>query len=205
MVYITQAALAVVAVLTGSHSTLGLKVQPSQNKLYWNTTGLCNEFTTTQEELDRLTGGCARLEFCTLPGYVYEDGKFGYKMDGGKCLSPGPTMYMTPGMTYGFVLCSEETTDVNHPGTNVHTHGLHISGSGNSDDITRHIYPGSCGFYEYAIPENHMGGSELQSILLQYCVIVFVTLSCVRTLLTNMFTMILNIFLSAHWYHPHLQ
>ena len=179
MVYISQAALAVVAVLTGSRSTLGLQfntlglqVQPSQNKLYWNTTGLC-------DELARLTGGCARLEFCTLEGYVYEDGKFGYKMDGGDCLSPGPTMYMTSGLTYGFVLCSEETTDVNHPGTNIHTHGLHISGSGNSDDITRHIYPGSCGFYEYAIPENHMGGSEFYRVFCCNIVSLFLShLSC---------------------------
>ena len=186
MVYISQAALAVVAVLTGSHSTLGLQfntlglqVQPSQNKLYWNTTGLCDEFTTDPTELARLTGGCARLEFCTLEGYVYEDGKFGYKMDGGDCLSPGPTMYMTSGLTYGFVLCSEETTDVNHPGTNIHTHGLHISGSGNSDDITRHIYPGSCGFYEYAIPENHMGGSEFYRVFCCNIVSLFLShLSC---------------------------
>ena len=47
-----------------------------------------------------------------------------------------------------------------HPGNNIHTHGLHISGSGNSDDVTRHTKAGECSFYQYSIPSDHMGGTH---------------------------------------------
>ena len=176
MVHINQAALAVVAVLTGSHSTLGVQVQPRQNTLEWSD-ALCSEVIPEKKVAARITGGCAKLEFCIRPGFVYDDFQFGYRMFdstgvAGPCLSPGPTMYMKPGFTYGLILCSDKDKLGEHPGSNIHTHGLHISGSGNSDDITRHIHPDSCEFYEYAIPENHMGGSEFQST------IDFVSLFC---------------------------
>ena len=199
----TQAALTVVAILAGSHSARGAQVQPSHNELVW---GSCAELLSDSnfpgidwgdrgkdEVIAGLDGGCARLEFCVLPGLAYADHKFGYRMDGGLCLSPGPKISVKPGSTYGFVLCSDG--DVNdypdHPGTNLHTHGLHVAGSGNGDDITRHIYPGSCAFYEWFITEEHMGGSELQSSLQCNCVMVLSHLSC-NALLTNMFTNILS-------------
>ena len=42
---------------------------------------------------------------------------------------------------------------------NIHTHGLHIPGDGNADDITRSVNPGECLFYNWTIPEDHMDGT----------------------------------------------
>jgi len=43
--------------------------------------------------------------------------------------------------------------------TNVHTHGLHISGESPGDDVTRWFEGGTGGDYVYDIPGNHMGGT----------------------------------------------
>jgi FtsP/CotA-like multicopper oxidase with cupredoxin domain len=43
--------------------------------------------------------------------------------------------------------------------TNIHTHGLHVSGETPADDVTRQINGGECGDYVYDVPANHMGGT----------------------------------------------
>jgi FtsP/CotA-like multicopper oxidase with cupredoxin domain len=81
---------------------------------------------------------------------------------------PGPTMFMTPGQTY--VLTFKNTLPFEEPSlehnvlkdpniTNIHTHGLHISGETPADDVTRLINGGECGDYVYEVPSDHMGGS----------------------------------------------
>ncbi len=42
--------------------------------------------------------------------------------------------------------------------TNIHTHGLHVSPSGNSDNIFLEIPPGGSQEYEISIPKDHPGG-----------------------------------------------
>lgn len=42
--------------------------------------------------------------------------------------------------------------------TNLHTHGLHVSPSGNSDNIFLTVQPGETVQYEYAIPADHPAG-----------------------------------------------
>jgi FtsP/CotA-like multicopper oxidase with cupredoxin domain len=41
--------------------------------------------------------------------------------------------------------------------TNIHTHGLHISGNPGADDVMRQIEPGDDGVYTYKIPCDHAG------------------------------------------------
>ena len=43
--------------------------------------------------------------------------------------------------------------------TNVHTHGLHVSGESPGDDVTRMFEGGFGGDYVYDIPADHMGGT----------------------------------------------
>ncbi len=94
------------------------------------------------------SGGCAQLTYCARPG-----GGVGYRpQNGQQCLSPGPTMRFAPGRTYGLILCADPGTEA----TNLHTHGLHVSGEGNSDDMMRFVLPGDCIFYQYKIPDYHM-------------------------------------------------
>jgi FtsP/CotA-like multicopper oxidase with cupredoxin domain len=77
-------------------------------------------------------------------------------------------MYMTPGQTY--VLTFKNTLPYEEPSpehnvlkdpniTNIHTHGLHVSGESPADDVTRLINGGFCGDYVYEVPADHMGGS----------------------------------------------
>eukprot|EP00611_Tribonema_gayanum_P017155 TRINITY_DN296_c3_g1_i6.p1 TRINITY_DN296_c3_g1~~TRINITY_DN296_c3_g1_i6.p1 ORF type:complete len:1085 (+),score=426.94 TRINITY_DN296_c3_g1_i6:277-3255(+) len=44
--------------------------------------------------------------------------------------------------------------------TNLHTHGLHVSGIGNADDTYREVLPGKETVYTYAIPCDHAGGTH---------------------------------------------
>jgi FtsP/CotA-like multicopper oxidase with cupredoxin domain len=145
-------------------ASASVATQPHQNELAWSIEA-CQEAGLDTEQVSRVTGGCAELTFCNR-GSSYSSGIYGYRVRNGttntfseECFSPGPVMRMKPGKTYGLILCSEEGGS-GHPGANLHLHGLHISGSGNSDDINRLISPNSCGFYEYAIPEHHMGGTS---------------------------------------------
>lgn len=91
-----------------------------------------------------------------------------YRQPGGSFSIPGPTMNMTPGNKYVLTLknllpfeAEDPTENVfkNPNITNIHTHGLHISGETPGDDVTRKINGGMCGDYVYDIPADHMGGS----------------------------------------------
>jgi len=81
---------------------------------------------------------------------------------------PGPTIRMTPGNKY--VLRFHNLLDYEPPSTvhndfkdpnitNVHTHGLHISGESPGDDVLRMFEGGRGGDYVYDIPADHMGGT----------------------------------------------
>jgi FtsP/CotA-like multicopper oxidase with cupredoxin domain len=91
-----------------------------------------------------------------------------YGQEGGTFSIPGPTIRMTPGQTY--VLTFKNTlpyaepspvhNDLKDPNiTNLHTHGLHVSGETPADDVTRLINGGYCGDYVYDVPADHMGGT----------------------------------------------
>eukprot|EP00985_Skeletonema_marinoi_P022859 scaffold14795_cov140-Skeletonema_marinoi.AAC.19 len=99
---------------------------------------------------------CATLEFC-------KDGSnYGYRNPGDSltpCGSkPGPLIRMTPGTTYKLTL--HNSADDSTLKTNIHTHGLHITGSGDGDDITRFVTGGSCLDYTWDIPSDHPGGTN---------------------------------------------
>lgn len=91
-----------------------------------------------------------------------------YRQEGGQFSIPGPTIHMVPGNTY--VLRFRNLLDYQPPShvhndfkdpniTNLHTHGLHISGESPSDDVTRMFEGGFGGDYVYDIPADHMGGT----------------------------------------------
>ena len=91
-----------------------------------------------------------------------------YRQEGGAYSIPGPTMNMVPGNKYVLTFRNlspyEPPSDVHNdfkdPNvTNVHTHGLHISGESPSDDVTRMFEGGFGGDYVYDIPADHMGGT----------------------------------------------
>ena len=81
---------------------------------------------------------------------------------------PGPTIRMTPGQKY--VVTFRNSLPYEGPASahnafgdpnisNLHTHGLHVSGESPADDVTRVINGGECGDYVYEIPADHMGGT----------------------------------------------
>jgi FtsP/CotA-like multicopper oxidase with cupredoxin domain len=91
-----------------------------------------------------------------------------YRQEGGCFSIPGPTMNMVPGNKYvvrfhnllDYEMPSDVHNDFKDPNiTNLHTHGLHISGEAPGDDVTRMFEGGYGGDYVYDIPADHMGGS----------------------------------------------
>jgi suppressor of ftsI len=89
------------------------------------------------------------------------DAQFGPATMGGRAVStynfngqvPGPTLRLQSGETLGITLTNQldETT-------NLHTHGLHVSPAGNSDNVFVHLMPGETFAYEYAIPQDGTSG-----------------------------------------------
>ena len=91
-----------------------------------------------------------------------------YRQQGGSYSIPGPTLHMTPGNRYvvrfrnllPYEAPSEEMNTFKDPNiTNLHTHGLHISGEGPGDDVLRMFEGGFGGDYVYDISADHMGGT----------------------------------------------
>lgn len=91
-----------------------------------------------------------------------------YKQDTGSIGIPGPTMKMNPSEKYVLKFRNKlpyEPKSTEHnvfkdPNvSNLHTHGLHISGETPSDDVTRSFEGSAGGDFVYDIPADHMGGS----------------------------------------------
>jgi FtsP/CotA-like multicopper oxidase with cupredoxin domain len=95
------------------------------------------------------------LEFCqqTLPdGTSYFQGYRDLSISNGPCCSPGPTISLIPGYNYKATLRNGAAEL-----TNIHTHGVHLMGIGNGDDITRTVAHGECLGYNWTIPGDHNG------------------------------------------------
>jgi FtsP/CotA-like multicopper oxidase with cupredoxin domain len=91
-----------------------------------------------------------------------------YRQEGGTYSIPGPTMKMVPGNKYVLRFRNllpyeapspDENTFKDPNATNVHTHGVHISGESPGDDVTRMFEGRRGGDYVYDIPADHMGGT----------------------------------------------
>lgn len=91
-----------------------------------------------------------------------------YRQKGGCDSIPGPTITMEPGNKYvlqfrnllTYEPQSEEHNVFKDPNvSNLHTHGLHISGESPGDDVTRSFEGQAGGDFVYDIPADHMGGT----------------------------------------------
>lgn len=67
---------------------------------------------------------------------------------------PGPTIRVRPGDRLQVDLVNDLAG-----ATNLHTHGLHVSPEGSSDNIFRQVDPGRSARYEYEIPSDHPSGT----------------------------------------------
>lgn len=91
-----------------------------------------------------------------------------YRQAGENYTIPGPTITMAPGNKYVLRFHNTLPYEALNPDHNVfkdpnvsnlHTHGLHISGESPGDDITRSFEGGFGGDFVYDIPADHMGGT----------------------------------------------
>jgi len=82
----------------------------------------------------------------------------------------GPTIRIKPGDDLNIVLTNSmaaqgfDTAQLHNQFrqfdvTNLHTHGLHISGEAPGDDIFTEVAPGATNTYQYSLPASHMGGT----------------------------------------------
>jgi len=67
---------------------------------------------------------------------------------------PGPRLEIRPG-DHVRIRFANRLTEV----TNLHFHGLHISPSGNADNVFLEIPPGENQTYEFSLPQDHRGGT----------------------------------------------
>jgi FtsP/CotA-like multicopper oxidase with cupredoxin domain len=67
---------------------------------------------------------------------------------------PGPTLHLQPGDRLRIELVNRLSTP-----TNLHTHGLHVSPQGNSDNPFTTVEPGRSFRYDYRLPANHPPGT----------------------------------------------
>lgn len=65
----------------------------------------------------------------------------------------GPTLQVEPGDTMDVTLINGLAEE-----TNLHTHGLHVSSLGDSDNVFLHLQPGEQNHYQIHIPEDHPQG-----------------------------------------------
>ena len=103
----------------------------------------------TQPKVLASSNGRLEVTLTAEAGTVpYGDGtRFAYTYNG---TSPGPTLKVRPGDT--LVITLENHLD--EP-TNLHTHGLHVSPEGDSDNVFVAIAPGQSRTYTYVLPEDH--------------------------------------------------
>ena len=95
---------------------------------------------------------CGTLDFCQ------EGNTYGYAIPGHQCQPfNGPTIKLVAGRRYMLTL---RNTAEQGTWTNLHTHGLHIVGTGSSDDVTRSVAPGGCLDYVWELPPDHPGGTN---------------------------------------------
>ena len=116
----------------------------------------CQPFSWTALPTDDYYHFVGHLEFCYVsngdtPVYGYRDLSL---PEGAPCCSPGPTIVLTAGLNYKMVLHNSMPFH-----TNLHTHGLHISGSGNGDSVFRTVDPDMCLGYNWSVPAFHHGGT----------------------------------------------
>jgi len=125
-----------------------------------------------------LTARQSQIELDTVSTPVSNALTFSYQVnqgfsdgpDMGGGLRPGPTLHVSPGQTLIVHLANElagltipDFTDANgqtltSAHINLHTHGLHISPEGNSDNVLLNILPGSSNTYTYQIPADQPEG-----------------------------------------------
>lgn len=91
-----------------------------------------------------------------------------YRVPGSIGTIPGPTIVVVPGQKYVLQFKNvlpyetpvEQHNVLKDPNiSNLHTHGLHISGESPGDDVTRSFEGTAGGDFVYDIPADHMGGT----------------------------------------------
>jgi len=102
---------------------------------------------------------CGVLEFCQ--NAFTRTISYGYRTP--SCVSKGclpgrsPVIRIQPGKKYKLTLHNAAPNGV--APTNLHTHGLHISGSGDADNVLREAHGGECLDYTWDIPADHPPGT----------------------------------------------
>eukprot|EP00544_Gedaniella_sp_CCMP2646_P008030 CAMPEP_0202488006 /NCGR_PEP_ID=MMETSP1361-20130828/6170_1 /ASSEMBLY_ACC=CAM_ASM_000849 /TAXON_ID=210615 /ORGANISM="Staurosira complex sp., Strain CCMP2646" /LENGTH=904 /DNA_ID=CAMNT_0049117497 /DNA_START=21 /DNA_END=2731 /DNA_ORIENTATION=+ len=104
---------------------------------------------------------CGVLEFCMGESNSETGPVYGYRIpcpEGETCECnsiPGPLIRLIPGNVYKLTL-RNAGTEV----TNLHTHGLHIVGDGDGDDVVREVNGGNCLDYTWDIKSDHPAGTS---------------------------------------------
>jgi FtsP/CotA-like multicopper oxidase with cupredoxin domain len=114
--------------------------------------GTAGDTFANPEELQSTDGHLAVTLVAAATGVPWGSGtRYALTYNGS---APGPTLRVRP----GDVLTVTLRNLLDRP-TNLHTHGLHVSPSGTSDNIFTMVEPGGELTYEYLLPANHPSGT----------------------------------------------
>ena len=105
-----------------------------------------------QPPVIRSSGGLLDLSLTAAQGVDVGGRRTGALSYNGRL--PGPTLHLHPGDRVRLDLVNRLDE-----ATNLHTHGLHVSPEGKSDNVFRRVEAGGTARYEYAIPPNHPSGT----------------------------------------------
>ncbi|MET4780385.1 multicopper oxidase family protein [Glaciihabitans sp. UYNi722] len=127
----------------------------------WSTTGQSTSPSTpspsgkmlTQPELIRSANGLLEVALTASRSPITISGTTVDALSYNGSL-PGPTLLVHPGDTIKVALANR----LDDP-TNLHTHGLHVSPEGSSDNVLRRIDAGTTADYRYEIPADHPPGA----------------------------------------------
>ncbi|GAA1001827.1 multicopper oxidase family protein [Subtercola frigoramans] len=115
-------------------------------------TGLASGEAFAEPEVRRSVGGVLDVRLSASPTPVVIGGTTVDALTYNGSL-PGPTLVVRP----GDVLKISVNNQIGAP-TNLHTHGLHVSPEGSSDNVFRQVDSGSLADYQYEIPTDHPPG-----------------------------------------------
>jgi hypothetical protein len=131
--------------------------QPTLTTFVWS--DKCDDYNDSNDNNVNVDW-CGILEFCSIDydgTTIYWYKAVGEDDAGCQSFKKGnaPVIRLTPGKTYRLTL-----RNLSNEPTNMHTHGLHIVGSGNGDDITRIVQGGGiCMDYIWDMRNDHPGGT----------------------------------------------
>lgn len=133
--FLALSSASVGAIFLSRCASAQMTVKKTETVIYTSTGGLLEVALNARQNAVPLAGN--RADLLTYNGQI-----------------PGPKLETKPGDTVRIRF----TNNLSNP-TNLHYHGLHVSPTGNADNVFLNVPPAETVTYEFTIPQNHPAGT----------------------------------------------